>query len=180
MPTVKGKAEVREYIAEAPAKLRNVLRGAARAGAKVVSDEIKVRTPSEEVRDNLRTRTKQGDGRIVVTIDVKPGWPRSLGTWLEYGTSPHFISVDDSVRQGMSAARINRLAKEPDHSHSLIIGGKFVGATVFHPGARPEPVFRPALDTKQAEAIAAAQGYINSHVSRSGIVTTAEPEGDGA
>ena len=179
MPRVKGKAEVKRFIADTPAKLTNVLRGAGRAGAKVVSEEIKVRTTSEEVRDNLRTRTKQEDGRVVVRIDIKPGWARSLGTWLEYGTEPHLITVDESQRQGMSVGRINKLAKGPDSGHSLVIGGSFVGSTVFHPGARPHPAFRPALDVKEAEAIAAAQGYINSHVKPSGIVGSAAPEGDG-
>jgi hypothetical protein len=178
MPTVRGKAEVKRFMAETPAQLVKVLRGAGRAGAKVVSEEIKERTPSEDVRENLRTRTKQDDGRIVVKIDIKPGWARSLGTWLEYGTAPHLISVDESQRQGMSIGRINRLANSPDSSHSLVIGGKFVGTTVFHPGARPHPSFRPALDTKEAEAFAAAQSYINSHVKPSGIVVPAEPQGD--
>ena len=178
MPTVRGKSAVKRYIADTPAKLTNVLRGAARAGARVVSEEIKVRTPSDDVRDNLRVRTAKGDGTIAVKIDIKPGWARSVGIWLEYGTSPHLISVDESQRGGMSIGRINRRAKDPDSSHSLVIGGAFVGKTVFHPGARPQPSFRPALDTKEAEAIAAAQQYINSRVKPSGI--TPDPGGDDA
>lgn len=178
MPTVRGKADVDRFMAQIPGDMAKMLRGAMRAGAKVVSEEIKELTPSEEVRAQMRTRTKQDDGRIVVRIDVKPGWARSLGTWLEYGTSPHLISVDESQRQGMSIGRINLLANSPDSSHSLVIGGKFVGTTVFHPGARPHPAFRPALDTKEAEAVAAAQRYINSHVKPSGIVVPAEPQGD--
>lgn len=166
MASLRGRAEVSAFLASAPAKLTNVLRGAARAGATVIADEIKTTTPSDAVREAVRIRTKKGDGRIVVTIDVKPGWGRAVGTWLEYGTAPHFISVDDSQRNGMSVGRVNK-------SHaagSIVIGGQFVGATVFHPGARPHPTFRPALDLKEVEAIAAAQGYINSRVSRAGIM----------
>jgi hypothetical protein len=167
MPTVRGKAAVQRFIERVPGELQSkVLRGAARAGAKVVADEIKVQTPSEEVRDGLRMRSQQPDaGRIVVKIDVKPGWARSVGTWLEYGTAPHFITVDDSQREGMSASRINKLGK----GGTLVISGKPVGKTVHHPGARPHPAFRPALDLKEGEAIEAAQGYINSRVSRAGI-----------
>ena len=62
----------------------------------------------------------------------------------------------------------------------MIIGGKFVGETVWHPGAKPHPFLRPSLDIKGAEAIAAAQSYINAHVTPSGIVASAEPEGDDA
>lgn len=176
MPTVRGKSEVKAYLASAPAKLKTVLRGAARAGAAVVADEIKERTPSAEVRKDLRIRTKASDDQIKVTIDVKPGWSRSLGTWLEYGTSPHFISVDDSQRGGRSVGRINRLSEE--HGASLVIGGKFVGKTVWHPGARPQPTFRPALDQKEGEAIAAAQAYISARVSREGIAPTSEGDAE--
>lgn len=171
MVTVRGKSEVRAFFGSIPAKVPNLLRGAARAGAGVIADEIKLLTPSEEVREGIRIRTKAGEGEIKVTIDVKPGWARSVGTWLEYGTSPHFISVDDSQRGGMSVGRINKLAKGDDSNHSLVIGGNFVGATVFHPGARPHPAFRPALDTTEAEAIGAAQAYINARIKPSGIVS---------
>lgn len=174
MPTVTGKREVRDFIAQVPAKMDKVLRGAGRAGAKVISEEIKERTPSEEVREGLRTRTKASDGRIVVRIDLKPGWARSVGTWLEYGTAPHFITVDDAQREGRSVKRINEMQK--GKAGSLVINGAFVGSTVFHPGARAHPAFRPALDIKESEAIAAAQSYINSRVTRSGIIATAEPE----
>lgn len=174
MPTVRGKSEVKAYFDAVPGKLNGVLRGAARAGANVIADEIKQRTPSDEVREDLRIRTRAGDDQIKVTIDVKPGWGRSLGLWLEYGTSPHFISVDASQRGGRTVGRINRLARADDAGHTLVIGGNFVGKTVFHPGARPHPAFRPALDQKEAEAIAAAQAYINARVSRAGIAAASE------
>jgi hypothetical protein len=169
MPTVRGRADVSRYIAGVPGQMKPVLRGAGRAAAKVVADEIKQTTPSEEVREAVRIRSEADDQRVRVTIDVKPGWARSVGTWLEYGTSPHFISVDDSQRGGVSVGRINQRVKEHGGHHSLVIGGNFVGTTVLHPGARPHPTFRPALDRKEAEAIAAAQGYINARVSRAGI-----------
>jgi hypothetical protein len=178
MVTVRGKAETQRYMAQLPAKLDGVVRGAARAGGKVLAEGVKQRTPSEEVRENVRIRTRKSDDQITVTVDVKPGWARSIATWLEYGTSPHFISVDDSQRRGMSVGRINQRANDPDSSHSLVIGGKFVGATVFHPGARPHPAFRPALDADRDDAIAAAQSYINGRVKRSGIIASADA-GDG-
>jgi hypothetical protein len=178
MPTRSGKAEVDRYISGIPAAMTKVLRGAGRAGAKVIETEIRDRTPSDAVRENLRTRTKAEDGQIRVTIDVKPGWGRSVGTWLEWGTSPHFISVDDRQRAGRSVGRINRQLRDAGGDHSLVINGQFVGATVFHPGARPHPAFRPALDAKEAEAIAAAQGYINAHVGPAGIRGGEEGNGE--
>jgi hypothetical protein len=178
MPTVRGKAAVRSFMAQLPQQLeQRVLRGAARAAATVVAEEAKLRTQSSEVRDAIKVATRKADGgRIIAKVQVKgPG--AYLAPWEEYGTSAHLISVDESQRNGMKIGRINQLAKDADSNHSLVIGGKFVGRTVLHPGARAHPFLRPALDTKQAEAIAAAQGYIRSRVTRAGIVSG--PEGDG-
>ncbi len=177
MPTVKGKAAVKAFIGRIPAELENrVLRGAARAAAKVVAAEAQDRTQSSDVRGAIKVAVRAPEpGRVVALVQVKgPG--AFLAPWEEYGTAAHFISVDESQRGGRSIGRINRLAKEPDSNHSLVIGGNFVGTTVFHPGARPHPFLRPALDLKGAEAIAAAQGYINSRVTRAGIV--GGPEGE--
>jgi hypothetical protein len=176
MPTVRGKAETRRFIAGIPGEMKKVLRGAGRAGAKVIVEEAKERSISQHVDDAIVTKMSGDDDRIVVKITVKPGWARSVAIWLEYGTSPHFISVADSQRLGMSIGRVN----ETLNPESLMIGGKFVGETVFHPGARAHPFLRLALDTKEAEAIAAAQGYIKARVRRDGITVTADAEGDDA
>ncbi|WP_260597817.1 HK97 gp10 family phage protein [Sphingomonas endolithica] len=176
MPTVRGKSEVRSFIAGIPGEMKKVLRGAGRAGAKVVADEMKVRSISQDVDDAIVTKTKGDDTRVVVKISIKPGWARSVATWLEYGTDPHFISVSDGERQGMSVKRVNEQTK----TGSMVIGGKFVGETVFHPGARAHPFMRVSLDVKGAEAVAAARSYINSRVSRSGILPSNEPESDEA
>jgi hypothetical protein len=174
MPTSRGKAAVNAYFAETRRNLPNLLRGAGRAGATVVADEIKETTPSDEVRDNVRIRTRLDGDIIKVRIDVKDRWANSVGIWLEYGTEGHFISVDDSQRRGMSVGRINERTREG----SLVIGGNFVGSTVWHPGARPHPTFRPALDRKEADAIAAAQAYINTRVSRGRIIDASSGDGE--
>ena len=55
-----------------------------------------------------------------------------------------------------------------------MINGHFVGTAVHHPGARPHPFLRPALDTKEGEAIAAAQSYINGRVWPAGIIVAGD------
>jgi len=178
MPKVRGRSEVKAFIGKLPGEIeRKLLRGAARAAAKVVAEEAQARSISDEVSAAVKVgRTKVEPGRVVVKVQVKgPG--SYIAPWLEYGTAPHFISVDDRQRAGMSVRRINQKVREAGGDGSLVINGKFVGATVFHPGARPHPFLRPALDVKQGEAIAAAQTYINSRVSRRGI-KPAEPESE--
>ncbi|HEY0130116.1 MAG TPA: HK97 gp10 family phage protein [Allosphingosinicella sp.] len=176
MPTVRGKEAVKSFIGLIPAELEDkVFRGAARAAATVVATEAKARTHSSEVRGAIKVSVRRPEaGQVLALVQVKgPG--SYIAPWEEYGTAPHLISVDESQRGGMSIGRINRLAKDPDSNHSLVIGGKFVGKTVLHPGARAHPFLRPALDIKEAAAVAAAQGYINSRVTRAGI--TGGPEG---
>ena len=173
MPSVKGRGSVERLIAGLPAQIEaKLLRGAARAGGKVLLDETKSRSPAEEVTEALTLRTQSEPGRIVVKVSVKGHWARSLAIWAEYGTDPHFISVDDSQREGKSVRRINETG-------SLRIGGTFVGTTVHHPGAKANPFMRPSLDLSAAPARAAMQSYVNARVTRGGITGGAEPEGDG-
>lgn len=184
MPTLKGRDAEQRRRAAVPDKVRRILRGAARAGANVIAVDAKERVASDEVRDGVVVgRAKERDDTITVRITVKEGWPRSLGTWLEYGTSSHFISVDDSQRGGRTAARVNALEKDGSAviagarrvnneraKGSIVIGGQFVGTTVHHPGARAAPWLRPARDIKARDAMAAAQEYITAGVKRAGLV----------
>lgn len=180
MSTSRGRAATKAFMRAVPSKLTDVVRGGARAGAAVISDEIKLRTPSDEVRDNLRTRTKTTDESIVVTIDLPPGWARSVGTWLEFGTSEHFISVDPDVSGGRLAPRVNELVEkgDADLKGTLVINGKPVGRTVHHPGTAAQPTFRTAMDVKERDAIAEAQRYINARVGPSGVAAVPAEEAE--
>ncbi|KTF70698.1 HK97 gp10 family phage protein [Sphingomonas sp. HT-1] len=173
MVTVRGKAHLDRYLDQLPQDIETkLLRGAGRAGGEIVADEARERALANEVRDAVVLRSSSRDGRIVVKITVRQGWSYSLGVWQEWGTEPHFIRVAEDQRQGRSIGRINKLAK----AGSLVIGGKFVGETVYHPGARPSPFLRPALDIRAADAIKAAQAYINSRIVGGKIVGADEPE----
>lgn len=166
MPKVTGKSGVQRYFDAIPAVLvEKILPGAARAAGKVIADEARVLVESTEVRNAIVVRAKRNGTLITVRVAIKGAWENSVANWLEYGTDGHFIRVDDRQRQGMSVRRINTLQK----AGSLVIGGQFVGDTVWHPGARPYPFLRPALDIREAEAIAAAQGYITTRLRRNGL-----------
>lgn len=173
MVKVRGREEVRRYLAQLPKEIETkLLRGAGRAGGKVLADDARERAAAKETRDDIVLKTSSRGGRIVVTVTVRAGWGYSLGVWQEWGTEPHFIRVAEDQRQGRSVGRINQLAK----TGSLVIGGQFVGDIVYHPGARPSPFLRPALDLRGADAIAAAQAYINSRIVGGKIVGSEEPE----
>lgn len=174
MPTVRGRSEVKQFFAAVAGEIeQKLLQGAGRVAAKVIAAEAKERCVSSAVRGAIKTKVTAKDGQVLAKVQVR-GKGAYIAPWLEYGTAPHFISVDDSQRQGMSVRRINKLEK----AGSLVIGGQHVGSTVYHPGARPHPFLRPALDVKASAAIAAAQGYINSRVKRGGISGSSEPQGE--
>lgn len=175
MPTVRGRAGVKAFFAKTPAAIEaKLLRGAARAGAAVIAGEAKDRVTSDQVRNAIVITTASEPGRVVAKVQVKGRWPTSLGTWLEYGTAPHFITVDAGQRGGMSVRRLNNKVADG----SLVIGGQFVGASVQHPGARPHPFLRVSLDLKATEAFASAQSFINARVTPAGV--TGPDEGDDA
>lgn len=178
MVKVRGRDDVRRYFKQLPEDIQGkLLVGAARAGGKVIRDEAKQQANSEIVREALKLTVRRDGDRIIARVGISKGgpskgWALALGVWAEYGTDPHYITVDDSQRQGMSANRINTLKKR---DNVLVINGQPVGKTVLHPGAERKPFLRVALDTKEGEAVAAAQTYINSRVRTGGIV--ADPEG---
>jgi len=175
MAKVTGREGVKRYMAAIPEFCRTkLLPGAARAGAKVIADEAKSRCQSQLVADDIIIRAKREDDRVRVKVTVRHGWSYSIGVWLEYGTAPHFISVDESQRRGRSVSTINRRQK----GGSLAINGKPIGATVYHPGARPHPFLRPALDIKKTEAIRAAQNYITTRLKRTGLTGSDETDED--
>lgn len=184
MPVVKGRDAVRNYLTSLPEMLSSrVLPGAARAGANVIADEARRRSISKDVTAAIKVATKRGDGRVFGKVQVK-GEGSYLAPWLEYGTSPHFISVDPVHAGGRTAGRINRLdaAAQQDGragpGESLKINGKFVGATVFHPGAVAHPFLRVSLDVKEEEAVQAAQAYITARLKRLLVPGAGTPEGD--
>lgn len=165
-------ATVKALLAKAPtAIVQNILVGAGRAAAKVVAKEAAERCISEDARSAIHTQSGTRDGKVVAKVIVKgPG--AYIGVWLEYGTSPHFISVHDEQRGGLSVNKVNQRVAEG----SLVIGGKFVGATVHHPGAKPHPFLRVSFDMKEGEALAAAQAYIDTRIANAGLFASPPAE----
>ncbi len=174
MAILRGRAEVSRYINALPEAIKSkLLRGAARAGGKVIADEARERTTSDLVRENITIRTRETDDKMIVRIGVKAGYARSLGVWLEWGTAAHYITVDDAQRDGKTARRINKQLA----TGTLVINGQPIGKTVFHPGAKPHPFLRPAQDLKERDAIAAAQSYIITKLRRGNLLSLPDDEG---
>lgn len=154
---------------------RNVASGAARAFAAPIVEDAKRRCHSQEVADSLGVTSKVDGTGVTATIATRgPGAFKA--PWLENGTDPHLIAVEETDRAGRSIGRINRLVREG----SLVIGGNFVGPKVEHPGARPFPFLRPAIDTQVEAGIAAAAAYLAKRFATGDLDTPAPADEDPA
>jgi hypothetical protein len=142
-----GLVDLQRVLADLPEKLeRNVLRGSMKAGADVIADGARGACRSAEVRATI-TSSARVKGRIVTALVQTKGDGAYKAPWLEYGTEAHIIRANDG--EGRTARRLNRLNRKG----ALMIGTAFVGDAVWHPGAKPYPFMRPALDQRQEEAV---------------------------
>lgn len=187
---VRGLSDLQKFLDQLPAKLeRNVTRGALRAGANVIMKEAKILVPVAiptaegqrlyghyrgALRDSLRVTTRARGGKV--TASVKAGGVTKRGAdvyyahMVEYGTRPHFITIGGSSKR---AARINRR----NARGSLVIGAQFVGPSVEHPGARPRPFMRPALDNMAEAAVLTAAQYMRERLAtKEGLERAADVE----
>ncbi len=175
---INGLKELDTLLKELPAKIEaNVMRGALRAGQKVMMNGAKL---------NLAEVTKRDSGNLERSLKInfsrkstRFGWLRSYliagskdayyAHMVEFGTAAHFISVKKSARPsrmtrkgekayGMST--INRMVARG----SLMIGKNFVGESVAHPGSKPRPFMRNTFDAYNDLALKASVEYIQKRL----------------
>mgnify|MGYP000753553713 FL=1 len=154
---VKGLADLNKFLQQLPAKVeQSVLRGALRAGANVVMAEAKANVPvdSGQLRDGLKVSTNSRRGRVTAKVKAT-GKHAHIAPWLEYGTAAHKITA----KKGKG----------------LFFGGLFVKG-VQHPGARPKPFLRPALDGRAQDAVVAAAQYMKRRLATKNGLDTSSVE----
>ena len=174
---VKGLKELAHMMQQLPEKMeKNVMRGALRAGAKVLEAETLNNVPVDQgaLKKSIKIRTSNKRGEIVASVRATDFKAR----WIEYGTAAHWIKVDEKAaptrmtRRGLKAVSVSTL-NEMAAKGSLKIGETFAGASVLHPGAKAQPYMRPALDAKSTEAVIAAGNYIKNRLaSKHGLDTS--------
>lgn len=139
---VKGLKELSAFLDQFPMKLKtNVMRGALRAGMKPIRDEARRLVPvdSGELREGLKVSVRAKGNMVTASLKVK-GPHRHLAYWYEF-----------------TGARAHRLPGP------LVIDGHVV-AGADHPGVKPHPFLRPALDGRAQDAIVAAAEYIKQRL----------------
>lgn len=180
--SVKGLAQLQKFLDQLPPKLeRNVMRGALRAGATVIRNlaRTNIHSISGELARSLRVTTFAKQGRVFARV-VAGGRKANIQNrpiWVEYGTRAHLISVSESerpvnLRASLRAGRVVRTSMTTLNRNlrrSLRVRGQFVGPVVEHPGARPRPFLRPALDRGATAAVVAAAAYIKRRLTKAGL-----------
>lgn len=144
---VKGLAELQKFLDQLPAKMEaNVMRGALRAGMKEVLPAAKqnIHSVSGKLARGLEISTSTRRGVAKASIKAK-GKHDYIAKWVEFGTAAHTI-----------AARAGG---------SLFIKGLFA-KLAHHPGAKPKPFMRPALDQQANAAISATAEYIKKRLAK--------------
>lgn len=149
---IKGGAELQQFLGQLPEKLaRNILRSALRKGARVVQLAAKARVPVKTgtLRAGLKVKGSLRYNVAKATV-ITTGRHAYLARWLEYGTQAHTIT----------AGKGKFLA---------LLTGSHPVKSVEHPGIRPRPFMRPALDSQAHAAVAAVAAQIRARLTKAGI-----------
>ncbi len=152
---IDGLAELQLLLNQLPATIEGrIVRGALRAGAKVVAIEAKRRCPvgtdvpkgetPGSLRDSIHVSMRSKNGHVTATIKAG-GEKAHYAHMVEFGTARHWI--------------------KPRSRKSLFIAGLFKEA-VEHPGAKKHPFMRPAIDSKATEALQAVADYIKARIDK--------------
>ncbi len=154
---VTGLKELAQFLDELPAKIqKNVMRGSLRAGMKVVQEEAKSTSAFADKTGQLRAGLKIGTtsrGGIVTASLKAKGKHGYIANIIEYGAKPHAITAKNGG--------------------ALSFGGGMV-KSVNHPGIRPHPFMRPALDGQAESAVVAAAEYMKQRLADKHGLDTAD------
>ena len=154
---IRGGRELAQVLSTLAPKLeKNIMRAALRAGAAVIREEAKANVPVLEgkLKKSIKVSAKVKAGKIMASVKVG-GRLAPHAHLVEFGTRPHKI--------------------EPKNAGALSIAG-VAYRSVDHPGARPNPFFRPALDAKSGDAVAAVAAKIRERLTKEGINSPAPEE----
>ena len=168
---VDGLSQLNALLEQLPGAIQaKVMRGALRAGQKVIMDAAKAIVPTGlpsaensrlygsymgALRDSVKLSTRSRDGKITCTL--RAGNKKAYyASWVEFGTKAHVIRAQKGG--------------------GLLYNGKFA-AQIDHPGARKNPFMRIAFDSQHQAALAAVVAYLGPRINKE--ITKLPDEVDG-
>lgn len=144
---IVGGRELSDQLQQFSVKLeKNIMRGALRAGAVEIRDEVRQRAPvaSGDLKKSIRvtSRVKRGQVSASVKVGNAVAWYAHL---IEFGTRPHIIR------------------SKPGRAMRF---GSTTTAQVNHPGIAGRPFIRPSADEATPRAIAEVTKYIRARMTK--------------
>lgn len=163
---VKGLSELNKFLQQLPVKMeRSILRGALRAGAKVIATQAKANVPvsSGALKNSIRVTGRAKGGKVSASVKAG-GKIKKTGQDAWYA---HIVEFTGAVPHQI----VSKLGG------SLFIGGLF-SKSVDHPGMKARPFLRPALDSQATNAVVAVGKYIRSRLTKQGLNASSIKIGD--
>lgn len=160
---IEGLSDIHKYLQDLPVKLeKSILRGGLRAGAKVIADAAKAAAPAKSgaLRDSIKVRssTKKGKVSAIVTAGNAKAWYSHI---IEFGSGSFYAGMGKKSKRKPYQINARR-------QRSLSFNGQLI-ESVMHPGVKPKPFLRPALDASQHEAIKAAADYMKKRIAKENL-----------
>lgn len=137
----KGLDELQKALDQLPVNVeRKLVRGALRAGQKVVLDQAKagIHNISGELAASLRISTRKGKNGQVSARVIAGNKTAFYAHMVEFGTARHLI--------------------KPKNRKSMVVAG-MMREVINHPGANKRPFMRPAADAAANEGSAAMEAF---------------------
>lgn len=125
---------------------KKVMRGALRAGQKVILDQARANVPvaSGDLRKSLRISTRMKGAMATATL--KAGSKKAFyAQMVEFGTAAHLI--------------------KPKNARALFFFGN-ASAAINHPGSKKKPFMRPAFDARAQASIEAFADYVRKRLAK--------------
>ena len=153
---IDGLAELDKELKQFPMRVqKNVLRGAVRAGSGVIVKEARRLAPKEtgDLRRSINTRNPRIEGKLVIgglrAGGKQKGKPNVFyAQMIEFGTKAHVIKPHK--KRGKKAITFDN--------------GVFSSAN--HPGIRPQPFMRTAMDLTTQDALHKVAQYIRERMQK--------------
>ena len=164
---IDGLAELDKELKQFPMRVqKNVLRGAVRAGSGVIVKEARRLAPKEtgDLRRSIKARNPRIKDKLVIGGLRAGGGDAFYAKMIEFGTQSYTIKnyrrkrlYRNEIRQGIKKVDARRKALTID-------GGLFAKAD--HPGIRPQPFMRTAMDLTTKDALHKVAQYIRERMQK--------------
>ena len=159
---VQGLAELDALLKQLPTRIEaNILRGAVRAGQKVVRDAAVQEAPEDSgaLKRSIRVKSdmralRRGYVRADVVAGNSAAWYAGL---IEFGTGPFYSGP------GTSSKRAPYTIKPTRREGALYFGGT-IRKAVTHPGIRPHEFMQPAAKLLDGPALNAFVAYVQKRL----------------